>query len=389
MRHHTRLAALGLALVTTASVAAVGSPAQAASAGTASVTATTKVRYAAAKGARSKVVLTRSGNTITIDDVVAIKPGKGCKKVDRTKVRCTTRKAPTRLQVYTYDRGDSIVNDTDVRMTASAGTGNDRVYGGSRGDRIAGDDGADKLYGRGGNDNLNGWDGNDLVHGGDGNDSIEESSSKRSGSDVLHGDRGDDYIDGETGNDKLYGDDGSDLIFGGPGLDRLEGGYGPDTLQGDDCSRGAGFGPCVAADVLLGGPDVDTVSYSDSDAPLVVDLDGARGDDGRSGEHDTVGADVENLGGGTKNDRLTGNGAANYIHGGRGGNDTIHGGAGDDQLSGGVGRDGLYGDAGDDVLLGSDDDGAEAADWLDGGVNGDAGDQCVATRRDTLRGCER
>src|SRR6188508_2036217 len=95
----TTLAAAGLALLaTTAAVGLAAAPAQASAGGLASVYATVKVQYKAAKGKQNKVVITRAGNTITIDDVVAVKAGKGCKKVkgDKTKVRCTTRKAPTR-----------------------------------------------------------------------------------------------------------------------------------------------------------------------------------------------------------------------------------------------------------------------------------------------------
>ncbi|MEU4243765.1 hypothetical protein [Actinoplanes sp. NPDC026619] len=64
-------------------------------------------------------------------------PGKGCKKVkgDKTRVRCTPKKTPIRVRVYTYDRNDSIVDRTDLAMTADGGTGNDRIAGGPRGDR--------------------------------------------------------------------------------------------------------------------------------------------------------------------------------------------------------------------------------------------------------------
>ena len=90
------------------------------------------MQYKAAKGKQNKVVVTRSGNTVTVDDKVAVKAGKGCKAVkgDKTKVRCTTKKAPTRVRVYTYDRNDSIVNKTGLATTADGGTGNDSITGG-------------------------------------------------------------------------------------------------------------------------------------------------------------------------------------------------------------------------------------------------------------------
>jgi serralysin len=391
MARSHRLATVGLALLTTTSVVIgpAAAPAQAAATGVVSVYKTTKVRYKAATGKQNRIVITRAGNTITVDDVVAIKAGTGCKKVkgDKTRVRCTTAKAPTTIVVYSYDRNDSITNNTDVRMSADSGTGSDRLYGGSRGDSLFGGSGADRLYGRAGNDDLNGDDGNDFVDGGDGHDHVQDSGSKYSGNDVIRGGSGDDIIRGYAGNDRIHGDGGYDLLYGGQGSDRLDGGYGDDIVQGDDCDRGPAVGPCVAADILLGGPGTDTVDYVAKDKPLTIDLDGAGRDDGQAGEHDTVGADIEIIFGGLKNDRLTGNSADNLLAGGPG-NDVVHGAAGNDRLEGMAGNDKLYGDAGDDVLLGNDE-GANKADLLDGGTNTPTGDQCVAKTYDTKVGCER
>jgi hypothetical protein len=55
----------------------------------------TKVVVKAGSNQTNKVVITRSGRTVTVDDVVALKPGKGCRKIDKTKVRCTTARTPT------------------------------------------------------------------------------------------------------------------------------------------------------------------------------------------------------------------------------------------------------------------------------------------------------
>ncbi|GGN73195.1 hypothetical protein GCM10010112_42370 [Actinoplanes lobatus] len=148
MARPNRLTTIGLALLTTSvAVGLTAAPAQAATTGVVSVYKTTKVRYKAATGKQNKIVITRAGNTITVDDVVTLKPGAGCKKVegDTTRVRCTTAAAPTRITVYSYDRNDSIVNDTDVPMSADSGTGSDRLYGGSRGDHLYSADGADRL----------------------------------------------------------------------------------------------------------------------------------------------------------------------------------------------------------------------------------------------------
>jgi len=56
---------------------------------------------------------------------------------------------------------------------------------------------------------------------------------------------------------------------------------------------------------LLGGPGSDVVGYAGYTEAVVIDADGVKGDDGQAGEHDTIGADVESLFGGSGNDRIT------------------------------------------------------------------------------------
>jgi serralysin len=393
-------ARFGLVLVSTVALGAFAVPAEAATSGVVSVVETTKVRYKAGKGRQNKVVVTRSGSTITMDDQVAIKAGAGCRAVkgDKTKVRCTTRKAPTRVRVYVYDRNDSVVNKTDLPMTVDGGTGKDRLTGGPRADRLLGGDGADTIQGLDGSDYVDGGAGNDGVNGGAGDDTILDGGGNTSGNDAIYGGAGGDYIDAFAGNDKVYGGYGMDIIQGGPGRDRIDGGHDDDILIGDDESQGDTVKGGIAADVLLGGPGVDRVDYSNHLKPVTVDLDGASGDDGQAGEHDSVGRDVENLTGGMANDRLTGNASANQIFGFTG-SDTIRGGAGNDLLYGmleykvdfGAGKDGrdtLYGEAGDDRLFGVDDT-REVADRLDAGANTAAGDDCQPSRKDTTVNCER
>ncbi|WIM96383.1 calcium-binding protein [Actinoplanes oblitus] len=355
-------AAAGITLTTMAAVGTVASPAQAATGGVASVTSTTRVQYKAASGKQNRVVITRSGRTITIDDQVAVTAGKGCKKVkgDRTKVRCTTPKAPTGVTIYTYDRYDVIVNDSDLRMKAYSGTGNDTVFGGSRRDEIQTGSGNDKADGRGGNDTLWGLTGNDTLRGG----------------------TGDDQLWGLEGNDRLYGDAGGDILEGGLGRDYLNAGDGNDSLRGDETQKPG----TVAADLLLGGAGWDLVSYSERTRAVSIDADGVKGDDGQSGEHDSIGADVESFFGGSGNDRITGNAGDGSFSGGDG-NDVIHGGAGNDYIAGGEGADKLYGDAGDDSLDGSDYD-KQLADLLDGGANNAYGDHCEKATKDTRVRCE-
>nr|BFE74391.1 hypothetical protein GCM10020092_076920 [Actinoplanes digitatis] len=144
---------------------------------------------------------------------------------------------------------------------------------------------------------------------------------------------------------------------------------------------------------------------------MSLDLDGRKGDDGRKGEGDTIGADVENLLGGLGKDRLVGNGKANVLDGregndklyGGGGNDTLlghqgvdmlYGGAGNDTLLGHQGVDKIYGEAGDDWLDGNATPGVydeydEVTDLLDGGTNTAVGDTCVRLNLDRTKGCEK
>src|SRR2546430_889686 len=89
------------------------------------------------------------------------------------------------------------------------------------------------------------------------------------------------------------------------------------------------------ADVLTG---TDVADYSSRTTPVTVDLDGEAGDDGESGEGDTVDNDVEDVWGGAAADRLTGNGEQNFLVGA----------GGDDILDGAGGADSLFGDGGND-----------------------------------------
>jgi hypothetical protein len=130
-------------------------------------------------------------------------------------------------------------------------------------------------------------------------------------------------VRGGAGDDRLAGGDGTASLDGGHGDDQLTGGAGNDGLGG-----GAG------SDVIRGGGGRDSVGYVDRRRPLSVSLDG-RANDGERGEHDLVAPDVENVTGGSADDRITGSAAANQLTGGAG-SDVIRGGAGDDRLEGGI-----------------------------------------------------
>jgi Ca2+-binding RTX toxin-like protein len=468
-------ARVGLVLLTTMGVAAFATPAQAATtAGVAGLQNSSLVRFTAGAKATNRVVITLSGRTVTIDDAVRIKAGKGCKAVkgDATKVRCTFPSPyydDGRVLLHLGDRSDSLVNRAKLSVEAHGGSGDDSIQGGARYDSLHGDSGKDRIWGHGGgdylyggsgadklaggtgNDNISGGTAGDVLYGGDGNDRLDAGSGNDtlhsgagddtliggagsdtlrggSGADVvsywnrrdaivadLDGRKGDDGAEGERdtiaadveglagglGNDVLTGNAGANRISGGSGSDRISGGAGNDTLSGeggkDQIDGGTGDdylvpdftetesgddGPYVidpiAADLVRGGSGVDTVDYSQRQRnPVTVDLDGRSGDDGRAGEGDSVGADVENVRGTIYADTLTGNAFANEIRGG-GGNDV---------LAGLGGADRLFGDDGDDDLSGQDTSG-DQADHLDGGSNYTAGDRCRAFPLDVVVNCE-
>ena len=105
--------------------------------------------------------------------------------------------------------------------------------------------------------------------------------------------------------------------------------------------------------MLLGGAGEDLADYTSHAQPVALSLDGLA-NDGAAGEGENLGADIENLRGGSGDDTLTGDARDNVLDGGRGA-DTIAGGAGTDtadyssrqlnvrvDLSGSPGDDGEY-----------------------------------------------
>ncbi|WP_275414981.1 calcium-binding protein [Actinoplanes italicus] len=414
----------------------VAAPAEATGSGTARVSGADVV-YTAAKDARNRVVVTRSGGTVTVDDRVPVRAGAGCTAVrgDRTRVICRTAATPGGLRVVTGDRADSIVNRSGLPLTADGGTGSDTIIGGPEADTLRGGGGRDRLHGAGGDDQLDGGPGDDRLLGGAGDDWLRAPGGRVASTDrdvlwggpgidvadytsaatpvtadadgvtgddgrrgerdtlkndieaLIGGSAGDrlsgtsrqDFLRGGPGNDTLLGYGGGDHLVGELGADLLDGGSGDDSLRGDDPGLGA-----LSADVMRGGPGTDFVVYATYVTPVVVDLDGQPGDDGQAGERDTVGADVENISGGQAGDRLTGNASANRIDAGPG-DDVIHGGAGNDVLIGLDGRDSIHGEAGDDEIGDYDVD----ADLLDGGDHVTLGDRCVISGDDTIISCER
>ena len=312
----------GIATATAAGLAFTALPAHAAAAATATVVEPGSVRFDAAAGQANNLLITAQGRVVTFDDDVAVTAGAGCTAVagDDTRVTCDLG-APAialGLVVNVRDGADTVINDSAIGLLAAGGAGADLLIGSdTAADQLRGEGGADEGSGRGGDDTVSGGAGNDRLFGGPGTD----------------------LLDGAAGADFFYGDEGDDLLRGGDGIDDMVGGPG--------------------ADVHDGGPGRDQVSYSERSAGVVADLDDVRGDDGETGEGDSL-LRVEDIIGTTENDVLIGNNSDNSLIA-SGGNDLLSGLGGNDYLEGGV----------------SEFDGADS---LDGGDDrGNPGDVCRYT----------
>lgn len=243
--------------------------------------------------------------------------------------------------------------------------GVENLIGGSADDVLSGDDGDNTLVGGPGDDEVYGLAGSDTVSyaartatvwadiDGDADDG-EATEFDLIATDIEN-------LTGGTGDDLLAGDAHENVLVGGTGNDWIVGGLG--------------------ADLLAGGDGFDFVSYSDRTDVVTADLAVAGPVNGEAGESDTL-QDVDGLEGGSGDDTLRGNAAANALVGGAGndtlsgrdgndwldggpGGDTLTGGADGDELDGGTGADDLNGGGGDDLLLGG-----PGADAMTGGTGG-------------------
>jgi Ca2+-binding RTX toxin-like protein len=173
-------------------------------------------------------------------------------------------------------------------------------------------------------------------------------------------------INGESGNDRLEDGSANDLVMGGSGNDVFHANGGDDALIGEDgsdryyalecpvppqpCDPAVNSAIDTGRDSFTGGPGIDVADFSDIFASERLSADGAA-DDGKAGEGDNIGGDVEEIHAGPFGDRLVGNASDNTLDGG-GGEDTIAGGPGGDVIRGGEGADALDGGAGADSFQG-------------------------------------
>ena len=288
--------------------------------------------------------------------------------------------------------GNDRLNGVDGADTINGGGGNDKIYGGSGNDVVYAGDGKDYVSGDTGNDTITGGQGNMVngtatsvgnqsLAGGAGNDYIAVGSDTVVSAVVnsktvyeshyMYGGDGADTLNagattaggafiattGSVGYNYMYGGAGNDTILGSvTGYDTINGGLGSNTVTGG----GAGganhahetinyFGAVKgAANGTLGGYDGVTMNLNVSTAQTV-----------NSGITDTV-TFVDNLGGSTFNDVLTGNAFANKILGGLGHDKIDIGGTSVGSVPGSVlgaagtanaGGDVLYGGYGNDTIL--------------------------------------
>ena len=231
----------------------------------------------------------------------------------------------------------AFITGTAANNTRAGTEGNDIILGLGGNDTLTGNAGLDTVDGGIGNDRLVATvnDGNDIYIGGAGVDTYDLSgttaaaivnltlgtaSSAQTGTDTL---AGIENINGSTGNDTITDGAGANLLDGRAGNDTF-------VMTADN-----------ASDDVRGGTGVDTVDYSALSTNLSVTLNGGVAvtvnGSGTAGNNDLI-RNIVNFTGGSGNDTITGDNAANQLNGGAG-NDTLIGGTGADRLVGGLGAD--------------------------------------------------
>lgn len=219
---------------------------------------------------------------------------------------------------------DTVCVQTDGRVTAYLGEGQDKFFG-------AGKKGHHWVHGGPGRNDIYVGNGGSLVLAGDSGDVIVGGS----GIDNVVGGSGHDDIKGGDGDDTLYGLGGIDLIKGGKGDDLIVGGLDRDELYGD-----AGNDTIYGDYDFTEGEDVSWVGTGDEGKKYAAKISAGYGND--------------KLYGGAGNDKLVGDLGDDYLDGGRG-DDYLEGGPGSDQLFTGIDikkSDGAWEQVKGDTLIG-------------------------------------
>lgn len=247
--------------------------------------------------------------------------------------------------------------------------GNDTIFGTMAVDWLCGQGGDDVLHVRVDTDTLDGGSGNDVLVadgasnavtliGGDGWWDIADFSRTTQPASIWLVDpfEPDYWIGAQPANihwtvEGIWAGSDSDTLYGNAADNLLFGNWGADTING--------------------GPGFDYADYRSAKRPVRVDLTGSRGNDGMSGEHDTVAADVEGILGGDVGDVLLGSNAMNDLDGDDG----------NDLLAPGRGADVVFGRSGADIAVVND--GSRDAVYCGAGR-----DVAVINRGDFTSSCE-
>ncbi len=259
----------------------------------------------------------------------------------------TTKKFTGQIVVNGNEGDDKLdaskITVTTIGITFHGGSGNDTALGGSGHDRLNGDDGDDSLTGNAGDDSLTGGRGNDRQLGGLGNDVYIFADTSTVETDTL-----------------------TELSGSGTGIDTLDFSSVTSDLKVDlilevnlATHTNRTVNTSATGTTKLSGNFENVIGGSGDDEILgnlaANTLNGGSGNDSLDGDS---GNDL--LNGGDNDDVIRGNGGNDIINGGTGsdtlvgeaGNDTIHGNDGNDTLIGGLGADQLFGDEDTDFGLG-------------------------------------
>jgi Ca2+-binding RTX toxin-like protein len=166
-----------------------------------------------------------------------------------------------------------------------------------RTNNLIGTDNDDTITGGNLIDILNGGAGNDIISGGNGNDK-------------LLGGTGNDILNGQAGSDTLNGEDGNDILNGGAGNNTLSGGNGDDTFTINASTD-------LGVNRINGDAGIDTLDFTGSTIGVSIDLSISTNQTFSSGLILNV-VNIENIKGGSGDDKIAGNAQTNLLFGGTG-----------------------------------------------------------------------
>ena len=278
----------------------------------------TPYTFTAATGEENHLTVSLDAGQLTFTDTSApVLPTGGCSGRSTHSVTCDVPLGS--IPAVQVDLGDMADTATVLRVAAT-------VVGGSGDDVLTGGSGDDHLSGGSGDDLVDGGTGADVLDGGPGVDTLDYSSRTRPVFVDLAATAG---VQGEaqegdvaTAFEKAVGGSAGDTLVGTSGDDNLDGGAGNDRLDGR-----------AGADTLVGGRGRDVADYSSRTEAVQLRIGGGpvsgSAADGPLGARDSIDASVEQLVGGSGDDRLTGDAGDNILDGGPGA-DTLTGGDGED-----------------------------------------------------------